>query len=453
MAHHPAHGAINLPIRGMTCRSCELLLEESLGAVPGVKHVRVRRTRSSATIVIGDQPVDEASLERAVEEAGYSVGHEHVPWFSRDIASYFHVFLGIAILGIVALSLALGGFSLPSFGTSSTSMTFSVALVVGLTAGFSTCMALIGGLVLAVSARFSKDNHHLTRWQKFQPHLAFNTGRVVGFGILGGLLGSLGSVLQLSDRVIAMLTLVVGLVMLLIGIKITEVSPRIARFTPTLPRFLQWKRGDALRSSPPIVGAITSGALTFFLPCGFTLAMQLAAMNSGSFGAGALIMAAFALGTAPGLLGVGGLTSVVHGRFAKVFFATAGVLVIGLGIFNLRTGYAALFPPTATAGVVLETPPADVAATTETITMTQNGGGYSPSVLTVHAGSRVRWVITSTDAYTCASALRVPSLGISKQLAAGENVIEFIPDKEGNIPFNCSMGMYRGTINVLPRPT
>ena len=98
-------------------------------------------------------------------------------------------------------------------------------------------------------------------------------------------------------------------------------------------------------------------------------------------------------------------------------------------------------------------PTGDSATATETITMTQNGGGYSPSVLTVHAGSRVRWVITSTDAYTCASALRVPSLGISKQLAAGENVIEFIPDKEGNIPFNCSMGMYRGTINVLPRPT
>ena len=451
MAHHPAHGAITLPIRGMTCRSCELLLEESLGAVPGVKHVRVRRTRSCATIVIGDQPVDEAALERAVEEAGYSVGHEHVPWFSRDVAAYFHVVLGVAILGIVALGLALGGFSLPSFGTSSTSMTFSVALIVGLTAGFSTCMALIGGLVLAVSARFSKDNHHLTRWQKFQPHLAFNIGRVVGFGVLGGLLGALGSVLQLSDRVIAMLTLVVGLVMLLIGIKITEISPRIARFTPTLPRFLQWKRGDALRSSPPLVGAVTSGALTFFLPCGFTLAMQLAAMNSGSFGAGALIMAAFALGTAPGLLGIGGLTSVVHGRFAKVFFATAGVLVIGLGIFNLRTGYAALFPPQATAGIVLGTEPPDAAATTETITMSQDADGYTPNALTVHVGSHVRWVITGKNAYTCSSGIRVPSLGISKQLVAGENVIEFIPAKEGDIPFNCSMGMYRGTIKVLPR--
>lgn len=463
MAHHPAHGSVILPIRGMTCRSCELLLEESLGSVPGVQHVRVRRTRSCATILIGDQPVDEAALERAVEEAGYSVGHEHVPWFSRDIATYFHLVLGIAVLGILALGFTIGGFTLPSFGTSASSLTFSVALLVGLTAGFSTCMALIGGLVLAVSARFSQDRRDLTRWQKFQPHLAFNLGRIVGFALLGGLLGSLGSVLQLSDRAIAMLMLVVGVVMLLIGVKITEVSPRIARFTPTLPRFLQWKRGDTLRSSPPLFGAVVSGALTFFLPCGFTLAMQLAAMNSGSYVAGALIMAAFAVGTAPGLIGIGGLTSIVHGRFAKVFFSTAGVLVIALGVFNLRTGYDVLFPPTATAGVVItngQTPPTQPGTTTipptggtETITMTQDGSGYTPNALTVHAGSHVRWVITSTNAYTCASSIRVPSLGISKQLAPGENVIEFIPQQEGEIPFNCSMGMYRGIIKVLPKST
>jgi len=446
----------------MTCRSCELLLEESLGAVPGVKHVRVQRSRSCATIEIGDQSVNELALERAVEEAGYSIGHEHVPWFSRNIGPYFNVVLGIAIIGIIAMGVAISGVALPSFGASSSSLTFSVALLVGLTAGFSTCMALIGGLVLGVSARFSQDNTHLTRWQKFVPHLAFNLGRIVGFAALGGLLGSLGSVLQLSDRVVASLTLVVGFVMVLIGIKITEVSPRLARYTPTLPRFLQWKRGDSLRSSPPVVGAVTSGALTFFLPCGFTLAMQLAAMNSGSFGAGAVIMAAFAIGTAPGLLGIGGLTSVVHGRFAKVFFATAGVLVIGLGGFNLRTGYAALFPPTATAGVVVqggETPPTQPGTTNpptagaETITMTQDGSGYSPNTLTVHAGSHVRWVINSTNAYTCASSIRVPSLGISKQLAAGENVIEFIPQREGEIPFSCSMGMYNGTIKVLPKST
>ncbi|NCP77121.1 sulfite exporter TauE/SafE family protein [bacterium] len=45
--------------------------------------------------------------------------------------------------------------------------------------------------------------------------------------------------------------------------------------------------------------ALGSGALTFFLPCGFTLAMQAYAITTGSFITGALTMMAFALGTAP----------------------------------------------------------------------------------------------------------------------------------------------------------
>ena len=161
------------------------------------------------------------------------------------------------------------------------------------------------------------------------------------------------------------------------------------------------------------------------------------------------------VGFLAGLLGIGGLTSVVHGRFAKVFFATAGVLVVGLGIFNLRTGYAALFPPTATAGVVVEagSPTTPTTKGAETITMAQDADGYTPNTLTVHVGSHVRWVITGKNAYTCSSGIRVPSLGISKQLAMGENVIEFVPQQEGDIPFSCSMGMYRGTIKVLPKST
>lgn len=47
------------------------------------------------------------------------------------------------------------------------------------------------------------------------------------------------------------------------------------------------------------------GALTFFLPCGFTQSMQLLALGSGSPVQGGIIMAAFALGTLPVLLAVG----------------------------------------------------------------------------------------------------------------------------------------------------
>lgn len=41
------------------------------------------------------------------------------------------------------------------------------------------------------------------------------------------------------------------------------------------------------------------GFATFFLPCGFTQSMQVAALSSGSFASGLAIMLAFALGTLP----------------------------------------------------------------------------------------------------------------------------------------------------------
>ena len=74
------------------------------------------------------------------------------------------------------------------------------------------------------------------------------------------------------------------------------------------------------------------------MPCGFTQAMQLYAISTGSPIQGALTMGVFALGTTPGLLGVGGLTSVIKGQSSKLFFKTAGVIVVFLALFNVSNG-------------------------------------------------------------------------------------------------------------------
>ena len=67
--------------------------------------------------------------------------------------------------------------------------------------------------------------------------------------------------------------------------------------------------------------------------------MQLYAVSSGGFIAGGLIMALFALGTAPGLLGLGGLTSFIKGKFSGIFFKVAGIVVIAFSLFNLNNAY------------------------------------------------------------------------------------------------------------------
>jgi sulfite exporter TauE/SafE len=71
--------------------------------------------------------------------------------------------------------------------------------------------------------------------------------------------------------------------------------------------------------------------------------MQVVALSSGSFISGMFIMLAFALGTLPVLLLLSfGGASLAHGKHAPLFFKSAGVVVIGLGIFALLAGLAGL---------------------------------------------------------------------------------------------------------------
>jgi plastocyanin domain-containing protein len=76
--------------------------------------------------------------------------------------------------------------------------------------------------------------------------------------------------------------------------------------------------------------------------------------------------------------------------------------------------------------------------------------GYSPDLIRVKKGEEVHLTLNSQDAYSCASAFRIPSLGIKVNLKANETkVITFTPTQSGKIQFNCSMGMYRGVIEVI----
>jgi plastocyanin domain-containing protein len=61
----------------------------------------------------------------------------------------------------------------------------------------------------------------------------------------------------------------------------------------------------------------------------------------------------------------------------------------------------------------------------------------------------VRWEIDGANAVGCERALVSRKLGIQKLLTSGTTVIEFTPTEAGNIPFSCSMGMYRGSFTVL----
>jgi sulfite exporter TauE/SafE len=87
-------------------------------------------------------------------------------------------------------------------------------------------------------------------------------------------------------------------------------------------------------------GALVStllGALTFFLPCGFTQAAQFAALGTQSPLLAAQTMGFFALGTAPMLItfSVSSLR-ITHSPKRMFFFQIIGIITILLALFSLR---------------------------------------------------------------------------------------------------------------------
>src|SRR3990167_1730405 len=151
-------------------------------------------------------------------------------------------------------------------------------------------------------------------------------------------------------------------------------------------------------------------------------------MSTGNFWSGALIMATFAIGTAPGLLGVGGLTSALRGMMAQRFFKFAGLMVVGLALFNISNGLNLTGLPVVLsraaqgAGQVADIQQDNNGSDTiQVVRMEQSGSGYSPNKFTVKAGVPVKWIITSTNPNSCAGSLYSQQLGLRRNLQLGEN--------------------------------
>lgn len=76
-------------------------------------------------------------------------------------------------------------------------------------------------------------------------------------------------------------------------------------------------------------------------------------------------------------------------------------------------------------------------------------GGYDPDVIVVKKGKPVRLLFTRQESSLCSEMVIFDSIGRSAKLPEGETVaIEFIPDKTGEIGFQCQMGMLRGKVIV-----
>src|SRR3989338_7466408 len=316
-------------VNGMHCKACVVHTESELNDVPEV--TKAKSSLAARTVEVtgdfGDKDSEQIAryLSEVLKPHGYTLSLEQ----QRHSAKWsdFRLALPIAF-GFIALFIILQKLGIVNLIATSEAG-YGTAFTIGLIASVSTCMAVVGGLVLSMSANFAKEG------LKARPQVLFHVGRLVSFFLLGGATGALGSAFQLDSTSTLILSLIVALALLILGINLLDVFPRANKFQLTMPSFIG-KRVHGLKNINHTLTPLLVGVVTFFLPCGFTQSMQIYTLTTGSFVTGALIMGAFALGTLPVLALLSFSSLGIHKKAQSgVFFKTAGLVVIFFGIFNL----------------------------------------------------------------------------------------------------------------------
>jgi sulfite exporter TauE/SafE len=339
-------------------------------------------------------------------------------------------------------------------------MNLWLIFLTGLTVGGLTCLAVQGGLLASVIA--AKEEEEVEKGTNKRdavfPTLAFLFAKLIAYTLLGFVLGGFGGAIGINQSVQVIMQLVAGLYMIAVALNLLNIHPifRYAVIQP--PKFLTRRIKNASKKKDLFAPALL-GAMTIFIPCGTTLAMEALAISSANPFLGGSIMAAFILGTTPLFFGVGWLTSIMGDNFRAKFLKLAAIVVIYLGITSVNGALVASGSPItlqALSGIFQfnsqpkQTEKLYSEAISQTAQINITARGYSPNYIKVKKGSPVTLTLVSKDAYSCASAFRMPSLGISKNLQPNETYkFAFTPKEVGKIAFTCSMGMYSGVIEVI----
>src|SRR3990167_4321092 len=255
-------------VSGTHCAACKILIEDILKEQDFIKNVSIDLKRKTVEIETNnEQNAEELAqiLTIKIKPHGYALSVEKTTEENKkDDVIWKAIPIGLVFL-ILFFILQKSGILNFGIGGKITPIT---SLIVGLIASVSTCLTIVGGLVLSLSAKVSQDEVSDTK-----TFLLFHTGRLISFALLGGLLGVIGNAIGINFTFTAILGIIASVVMISLGLNLTGV---FSKHRVTLPSgIFNFFRKIEHKSFTPL--AIGFGS--FFLPCGFTQSMQIAAVG------------------------------------------------------------------------------------------------------------------------------------------------------------------------------
>jgi len=198
------------------------------------------------------------------------------------------------------------------------------------------CAFMCGPLVSACQGSGPGDEA-----RRLGPDLGYHLARGLGYVTLGTLSGALGAAVDWAGAGVGIARL--GAIfsgLLVVGAGVLSLWPSLRPGAPSagsswLASRLLGRGLVRLRRKGPTLRGAFLGLLTPVLPCGYLYAFVLSAAGTGSPFGGALLMAAFWLGTLPALFGVGyvvrRLSQATRARLPLV----TGLTLIAVGVLGV----------------------------------------------------------------------------------------------------------------------
>ncbi len=379
-----------LHINGMHCKSCEMLIKDSLNKIPGCKIHSLSLKTGICEIEYNKNDISE--IETTLNKIGYTIWEDNVKQ-PRTSDQWFEKIIRLFIAGILVFVLMKTDISslVPTYDK----LSFGVAFVIGLIASISTCLAVTGGIIIGYNE--SVETTHPVGTQ-----IKFHLWRLITFIVWWWLLGLVWSQFQWSIWFNVIFSAIVGIVLLYLWLQLLGIVPNITKWWFHLP---SWLSQTIFNLKNPRYASVV-WALTFLLPCGFTQSMQLFALQSWSPIEGTLIMWAFALGTLPVLFGLGLWTKYIKDKLTIINPLIASLLVV-FGIYTIYNSTIladAINTSNNTSGVIVNT---NIA--TENVSWSHNGSTFSPETLVL-----TKWknysitVIPESDGLGCKYSVMLP---------------------------------------------
>ena len=226
----------------------------------------------------------------------------------------------------------------------STSSIYIFFFTTGVTIGFGHCIGMCGPVVISLSL-------NLKGAPSVWPHLFYNVGRTLMYGLLGAIVGGMASLTRFAESIDGLqkgVMVTAGVIIMLMGLAMTGWVPAgiIFRAVPPVGTFISRFFKQLLQKKKHPLMYLPLGLLLGLLPCGPVYTALLAAARSGMEAgttlsgalAGAGLMLCFGLGTIPALFLVSRLTDLRWLRHREKVYQIGAVLMMVVGVVFIWKG-------------------------------------------------------------------------------------------------------------------